>query len=117
MDKEKDSLFKYIRINQKNEIDFVSNADREMETLELFSTTSTFEGEIIGNKILNYINKFISKEKGSLKCNQEQSRVFSKLFQSEKEQLNISVRRFLTTDYKDTYIFSPSNITDIVRIL
>ena len=112
-------LFKYIKINSKNNLSFVidESDESEFENLELKSTVATFEEEIIGKQLLKFTNKFLPKEKDYIKMNNEQNKIFNKQFQSEKDQLHSSVTRILSTDYKDTFVFNYTNITDICRIL
>ena len=112
-------IFKYIKIDKKNEISFVIDEEEEseMENLELKSTISAFDDELIGNKMLKFLNELIPINADILKLNLEQNKYFNRLFNREKEQLNSAVNRLLATDYKDVFIFSPNNITDICRIL
>ena len=112
-------LFKYIKIDRKNEIKFVIDEEdeSEMENLELMSTTSSFDEELIGKKMIQFLNEFIPSNTDILKLNLEQNKFFTKLFHRQKDQLKSAVNRLLATDYKDIFIFSPNNITNICRIL
>ena len=112
-------LFKYIKINSKNNLSFVidESDESEFENLELKSTVATFEEEIIGKQLNKFTYKFLPRETDIIKMNYEQNKIFNKQFQSEKDQLHSSVTRILSTDYKDTFVFNYTNITDICRIL
>ena len=112
-------LFKYIKINSKNNLNFVidESDESEFENLELKSTVATFEEEIIGKQLLKFTNKFLPKEKDYIKMNNEQNKIFNKQFQSEKNELHSTILRILSTDYKDIFVFNYTNINDICRIL
>ena len=106
----------YIKIDSKKEIRLLGNEDYGIEFNNFWTSALMFEQEQIGKKLEKSIKSKFPDPIDLLKINYDKIKEF-KSMNSDKKSLNSSINRILSTDYKDRFIFSQTNILDICRLL
>ena len=118
MSSEDEFELNYIKIDSKNEIKLLDTDDFATEINLLFSTVEDYEQYKIAKKIGKDIEKNFPDNSELLKHNIEFSKKFIKIIKQDKRKnFNASVKRILSIDFKNVFIFNYTNINDVCSIL
>ncbi len=107
----------YLKIDTKNDIRLLGKEDFEMETISFMSVISIFAEEKIGKNVSSFLKKIIPETTDILKANQEYSKQFLKIINTDKKGYYSSVNHILATNYKEQFIFNKTNLQDVCYIL
>ena len=108
----------YVKIDSENEIEFLTSNNYATEISLLFETFTRYEEYKIAKKISKDIEKNIQQDSELLKYNIDFAKKFIKIITSDKrKKLNASVKRILSIDFGNEFIFNYSNIFDVCSIV
>ena len=107
----------YLKIDSKNNLRLLGKEDFEMETISFMSVISIFAEEKIGKNVSSFLKKIIPETTDILKANQEYSKQFLKIINTDKKGYYSSVNHILATNYKEQFIFNKTNLQDVCYIL
>ena len=118
MSSENEIELNYVKIDSENEIEFLTSNNYATEISLLFETFTRYEEYKIAKKISKDIEKNIQQDSELLKYNIEFTKKFIKIITSDKrKKLNASVKRILSIDFGNEFIFNYSNIFDVCSIV
>ena len=118
MSSENEIELNYVKIDSENEIEFLTSNNYATEISLLFETFTRYEEYKIAKKISKDIEKNIQQDSELLKYNIDFSKKFIKIITSDKrKKLNASVKRILSIDFGNEFIFNYSNIFDVCSIV
>ena len=118
MTSENEIELNYVKIDSENEIEFLTSNNYATEISLLFETFTRYEEYKIDKKISKDIEKNIQQDSELLKYNIDFSKKFIKIITSDKrKKLNASVKRILSIDFGNEFIFNYSNIFDVCSIV
>ena len=114
MSKEDEFELNYVKIDGKNEIKLLGGDDYAAEVSTFFSTVTEFEQEKIAKKVIKEIEKTIPEKIDLFKSNIDFAKKFLKLINTKKNNndINKSVNRILSLDFRNQFIFNYTNIFD-----
>ena len=107
----------YLKIDSKNNLRLLGKEDFEIETISFMSVISIFAEEKIGKNVSSFLKKIIPETTDILKANQEYSKQFLKIINTDKKGYYSSVNHILATNYKEQFIFNKTNLQDVCYIL
>ena len=118
MSSENEIELNYVKIDSENEIEFLTSNNYATEISLLFETFTRYEEYKIAKKIIKDIEKNIQQDSELLKYNIDFAKKFIKIITSDKrKKLNASVKRILSIDFGNEFIFNYSNIFDVCSIV
>ena len=118
MSSENEVELNYVKIDSENEIEFLTSNNYATEISLLFETFTRYEEYKIAKKIIKDIEKNIQQDSELLKYNIDFAKKFIKIITSDKrKKLNASVKRILSIDFGNEFIFNYSNIFDVCSIV
>ena len=119
MSKEDEFELNYVKIDGKNEIKLLGGDDYAAEVSTFFSTVTEFEQEKIAKKVIKEIEKTIPEKIDLFKSNIDFAKKFLKLINTKKNNndINKSVNRILSLDFRNQFIFNYTNIFDVCCIV
>ena len=118
MSSENEIELNYVKIDSENEIEFLTSNNYATEINLLFETFTRYEEYKIAKKISKDIEKNIQQDSELLKYNIDFAKKFIKIITSDKrKKLNASVKRILSIDFGNEFIFNYSNIFDVCSIV
>ena len=108
----------YIKIDSKDEIKLLETDDSVVEISNLFTKVGEFGEKKMTKNIIKDLEKNIPQNSELLKYNFDFSKKFTKIINSEKKKnFNESVKRILSIDFENEFIFNYSNIYDVCSII
>ena len=108
----------YIKIDSKNDIRLLETKEYEKEITTFFKAVNKYENENIDQNISSFLKKIIPENSDILKLNIDYSKQFLKILNADKKKgFNSSINHFLSTDFKDQFIFNKKNLLDVCNIL
>ena len=118
MSSENEIELNYVKIDSENEIEFLTSNNYATEISLLFESFTLYEEYKIAKKISKDIEKNIQQDSELLKYNIDFAKKFIKIITSDKrKKLNASVKRILSIDFGNEFIFNYSNIFDVCSIV
>jgi len=108
----------YIKIDSKDEIKLLETDDSVAEISNLFTKVGEFGEKKMTKNIIKDLEKIIPQNSELLKYNFDFSKKFIKIINSDKKNnFNESVKRILSIDFENEFIFNYSNIYDVCNII
>ena len=108
----------YVKIDSESEIKLIETEEYATEISILFSKVMDFEQYKISKKIMKEIEKYIPDNTELLKYNIDFAKKYIKIINADKRKnFNSSVKRLLSIDFKNEFIFNYTNIFDVCSII
>ena len=108
----------YIKIDSKDEIKLLETDDSVAEISNLFTKVGDFVDKKLSKNIIKDLEKNIPQNSELFRYNLDFSKKFSKIINLDKRKnFNESVKRILSIDFENEFIFNYTNIYDVCSII